>query len=194
MKSRRISRDMRVFNLIGFRVISHIGFMKFFDDGNSSDSMSRGEQETVDSHSMQDVEEPGDPNASEPEARSKNRALVHHTATLRKPQWTYFHLAALSFSTTLPALDILTFRQNFTSALTQFLGLTGSAIDVDIMKFEGSEAWIRVHRDDASAVHEAISGWVGAKTNGGQYKWRVKGRDEWLPRLVNGDGMDLFKS
>lgn len=152
------------------------------------------QHDASDDQPMQDVEEHPDANASELPIQAKSRAIIHHTATLRKPQWTYFHLAVLSFSSTLPTLDILTFRQNLTSALTQFLGLTGAAIDVDILKFEGTEAWIRVHRDDARAVHEAISGWAGAKTSSGQYKWTVKGRDEWLTRLVNGDGMDLYKS
>jgi ribonuclease P/MRP protein subunit POP8 len=174
----------------------------YFPTHLQDDSMSRDETQGAEQHQhdasedqlMQDAEEHPDANALEQLVRSKSRAVIHHTATLRKPQWTYFHLAALSFSSALPTLDILTFRQNLTSALTQFLGLTGAAIDVDILKFEGTEAWIRVHRDDATAVHEAISGWAGAKTISGQYKWTVKGRDEWLTRLVNDDGMDLYKS
>jgi len=124
----------------------------------------------------------------------RNAALIHHTTTLSKPQWTYFHLVVVSSSTDLPDLDILTFRQNLTNALNQFLGLTGTAIDVDILKFEGIEAWIRVPREDANAVHEAVSGWVGTKSAKGQYNWIVRGRDDWLVRLVSGDGMGLYKS
>lgn len=138
---------------------------------------------------MPDVEDRAEDASIQPQ---ETRAVVHHTAMLRKPQWTYFHLAALSSTSAPPQLDILTFRQNLTSALNQFLGLTGAAIDVDILKFEDSEAWIRVHRDDASAVHEAISGWAGVKSSKGHYKWIIKGRDEWLVRLINGDGMDLY--
>lgn len=123
-----------------------------------------------------------------------NAAVIHHTSTLRKPQWTYFHLVAVSSSADLPDLDILTFRQNLTTALNQFLGLTGAAIDVDILKFEGAGAWIRVPREDANAVHEAVSSWVGTKSAKGQHKWIVRGRDDWLVRLVSGDGMALYKS
>jgi len=144
-------------------------------------------------HQMQDVEEVEGEAADLPKA-SRKRPAVHHTATLRKPQWASFHLAAVSSASEAPQLDILTLRQNLTSALNQFLGLTGAAIDIDILKFEKSEAWIRVPREDASAVHEAISGWSGTKTGTGQYKWIIKGKDEWLVRLVNGDGMDLFES
>jgi ribonuclease P/MRP protein subunit POP8 len=140
----------------------------------------------------QDVESPQHDRSNK--SSRPNAALVHHTTTLRKPQWTYFHLAAVSSSTDLPDLDILTFRQNLTTALNQFLGLTGAAIDVDILKFEGAEAWIRVPREDASAVHEAVSGWGGTKSAKGQYKWIVRGRDDWLVRLVSGDGMGLYKS
>ena len=144
-------------------------------------------------HPMQDAEKEEQGANASPKGLKKPNA-IHHTATLRKPQWTYFHLAAVSSTSEPPQLDILILRQNLTSALNQFLGLTGAAIDVDILKFEKSEAWIRVHREDASVVQEAIGGWAGAKTSAGQYKWIVKGRDEWLVRLLNGDGMDLFKS
>jgi len=140
----------------------------------------------------QDVESPQHDRPNKPSR--PNAAVVHHTTTLRKPQWTYFHLAAISSSADLPDLDILTFRQNLTTALNQFLGLTGAAIDVDILKFEGAEAWIRVPREDASAVHEAVSGWAGAKSAKGQHKWIVRGRDDWLVRLVSGNGMELYKS
>jgi ribonuclease P/MRP protein subunit POP8 len=58
---------------------------------------------------------------------------------------------------------------------------------VDILKLNGKELWVRVPREDATAVHVALSGWVGDES-----KWAVKGRDEWLGRLVGGDGMDLF--
>jgi len=144
-------------------------------------------------HPMRDVEK-GEQGENTPPKGLKKRNAIHHTATLRKPQWTYFHLAAVSSTSEPLQLDILILRQNLTNALNQFLGLTGAAIDIDILKFEKSDAWIRVHREDASAVQEAISGWAGAKTSTGQYKWIIKGKDEWLVRLLNGDGMDLFKS
>lgn len=159
----------------------------------ASNPTSTGPQsEEINDQPMQDVERAQNDRSKNPSR--PNAAVVHHTATLRKPQWTYFHLAAVSSSTDLPDLDILTFRQNLTTALNQFLGLTGAAIDVDILKFEIAEAWIRVPREDASAVHEAVSGWAGAKSAKGQYKWIVKGRDDWLVRLVSGDGMGLYKN
>jgi ribonuclease P/MRP protein subunit POP8 len=62
---------------------------------------------------------------------------------------------------------------------------------VDILKLESDEVWIRVPVEDATAVHESLSSWVGAEM-GGQ-RWVLNGRDEWLVRLVGGDGQDLFR-
>ena len=165
------------------------------NEGNAhaSNAITAGPQsDDANSHPRQDVENPRHDRSNK--SSRPNAAVVHHTTTLRKPQWTYFHLAVMSSSADLPDLDILAFRQNLTTALNQFLGLTGAAIDVDILKFDGEEAWIRVPREDASAVHEAVSGWAGAKSAKGQHKWIVKGRDDWLVRLVSGNGMGLYKS
>jgi hypothetical protein len=82
-------------------------------------------------------------------------------------------------------LDIITVRQNINSALSQFLGFMGTTIDVDILKLEGHETWVRVPRDTANSFHEAISGWIGV---GGKIKYVVKGRDDWLVKLAMGTG------
>jgi ribonuclease P/MRP protein subunit POP8 len=123
-----------------------------------------------------------------PRKKPKNRSHhLLHQATLRKPSWTYFHLSLFSPSSNEP-LDILTAKRYLTSALQRFLGLYGAAISVDILKLDRKELWIRVPREDAPAVHEAVSAWLGDGV-----KWVVKGRDEWLVRLGSGDGQDLFE-
>jgi ribonuclease P/MRP protein subunit POP8 len=145
-------------------------------------------------HDLQDA--PKDetiPDASHPKKKQKkkNRPQNHmlHQMTLRKPTWTYFHLKLFSSAPTPETLDILTAKRYLNAALQRFLGLHGAAIAVDILKLEGEEVWIRVPREDAMAVHEAVSGWVGEDV-----KWIVKGRDEWLVRLAGGgDGQDLFR-
>lgn len=78
------------------------------------------------------------------------------------------------------AVDPLTARSYLTSALSQFLGLMGTSIGIDILKIEnppstsepkkkasrgGSDypnVWIRVPRDDGAAVLAALSSWVGS--------------------------------
>lgn len=113
-----------------------------------------------------------------------------HTHTLIHPApWLYLHLELHGpTTTTSDDLDALTARTYLTSALSQFLGLTGAAIPVDILHLRGREVWVRVARGDGSAVVAAVSGWVGQ----GSVGWRVRGRGAWLGGLVGGDGGDLF--
>jgi ribonuclease P/MRP protein subunit POP8 len=124
-----------------------------------------------------------------------NASQTHHTATLRSPSWTYFHISLFTLQPLPPPsqtpLDALTARRHITSAFQRTFGLTGEAMPVDILKLDGDEVWIRVPIEDAVAVHESLSSWVGTEM-GGQ-RWVVKGRDEWLVRLVAGDGADLFR-
>ena len=118
---------------------------------------------------------------------------VLSTTTIRSPPWTYFHLvlvtpASAGSESTGPALDDITVRMHLTSALSQFLGIAGTAIPVDILKVEGSDAWIRVPSPDSTAVNEALSGWVG-----NDVAWRIKGRGCWLGGLKIGKRRELFE-
>jgi ribonuclease P/MRP protein subunit POP8 len=129
-------------------------------------------------------------NPKKPAKRSRpNASTTLHTNTLRQPQWTYFHLSLFTTNSEQPSMDAISARQNLNSALTRFLGLTGSSIPLDIIKLEGRELWVRVPRDDGKAFHEAISAWAG----GGQAKFVVKGKDDWLVKLVAGSGAQLFE-
>ncbi|PYH98965.1 hypothetical protein BO71DRAFT_343780 [Aspergillus ellipticus CBS 707.79] len=137
---------------------------------------------------------------------------IHFTA--RNPQWTYLKLQLVpqpnTPSTTQP-LDPLTARTYLSAALTQFLGLTGTAIPIDILKISSDESepepgsptiskivWVRVPRDDASAVVAALSSWIGGSTGGdssaGNVAWRVCAKGNYLGALVQGSGSDLFVS
>jgi ribonuclease P/MRP protein subunit POP8 len=94
-----------------------------------------------------------------------------------------------------PVLDALTVRRYLTAALSRFLGQMGAATPVDILKIDQQDVWVRVPRDDATAVHEAVSSWVsnqGGMGDGSGMKWIIKGRDEWLIRLAGDSGQDLF--
>jgi len=133
-----------------------------------------------------------------PKKRQKpNGSATHHTATLRSPRWTYFHLRLFTSSTTStstteePALDALTVKRYIIAALSRFLGQMGAATPVDILKIDQQDVWIRVPRDDATVVHEAMSSWV-SNQGGSGLRWIIKGRDDWLVRLAGGKGQDLF--
>ncbi|KAL2067837.1 hypothetical protein VTL71DRAFT_15935 [Oculimacula yallundae] len=106
--------------------------------------------------------------------------------TIKTPQFSYACLRLFSESTTATAsqLDTLTVRSYVGSALNQLLGLTGSAISVDILKVEGRECWIRVPREDLSLVIAAVGGWTGGFEGDGKVGWKVKSSGNWLSVLV----------
>lgn len=99
-------------------------------------------------------------------------------------------------------LDTLSARSYLSSALSQFLGLTGTAIPIDILKIENSSptekydsAWIRVPREDAAAVVGAVSSWIGGgnkSVGSADVAWRICAKGNFLGALVAGSGADLF--
>ncbi|KAI9857000.1 MAG: hypothetical protein M1824_005032 [Vezdaea acicularis] len=112
------------------------------------------------------------------------QAIKTHTS--RQSQWGYIHLTRISTPPPKDALDLLTAKTNLTAALTQFLGLTGSGIPVDILKVEEQDLWIRVQREDMKAVVAAAGGWVGIRKEG-EESWRVRGHNQWLSLLLDQD-------
>lgn len=103
----------------------------------------------------------------------------------------------------LQPLDALSARTYLSSALSQFLGVTGTAIPIDILKVEpkGTKSngltkygsvWVRVPRDDGAAVVAAISSWIGGSGSGSGAAWRVCAKGNYLGALVSGSGSDLF--
>ena len=113
------------------------------------------------------------------------------TKTIKTPPFSYANLELISESRTeTTKLDDLTVRSYIMSALTQFLGLTGSAISVDILKVEGRECWIRVPREDINPVVAAVGGWVGESDEQGKVGWRVKSSGNFLSVLVGSQGVE----
>lgn len=113
--------------------------------------------------------------------------LVQNPLTICKPPFSYLHLTLLAPATTV--FDLLTARAHLTSALNQFLGVTGTAIPVDFLKIEGRDVWVRVPREDGAAVVGAISGWVG----GEGVAWRIREKGDWLGAVVAGGGRRIFE-
>ncbi|KAI3006977.1 hypothetical protein CBS147346_3435 [Aspergillus niger] len=145
---------------------------------------------------------------------------IHFTS--RTPTWTYLKLQLVTNppSTSTSPLDPLTARTYLSAALSQFLGLMGTTIPIDILKVSpppsssssteggktggsGNTVWTRVPRDDAAAVVAALSSWIGGgtgtNTNGGgdaaggsSVAWRVCAKGNYLGALVNGGGGEVF--
>jgi ribonuclease P/MRP protein subunit POP8 len=111
--------------------------------------------------------------------------------TIRNPRWSYAHLQHLSSSTQTPAdLDAVTAHLHLSAAMSQFLGLYGSAVPIELLKLEGQDVWIRIPADDRSALVAAVGGWVSRQGEG----WRVKGWSSWGVDATAGrtGGQDLF--
>ncbi|KAJ5191702.1 uncharacterized protein N7498_010687 [Penicillium cinerascens] len=133
--------------------------------------------------------------------------------TSRNPPWTYLKLRLIPQpDSTIPQpLDALSARTYLSAALSQFLGVTGTAIPIDILKTEHGSvsaakletpvaagmskydcAWVRVPREDAAAVVSALSSWIGGSGSGTNVAWRICAKGNYLGALVAGSGSDLF--
>lgn len=123
---------------------------------------------------------------------SKGHEII--TKTIKTPPFSYACLELICESSSEIMLDDLTVRSYITAALTQFLGLTGSAISVDIMKVDGRECWIRVPREDLSPVMAAVGGWVGGNNEQEKVGWMVKASGNWLSSLVGNQGVEKIWS
>jgi ribonuclease P/MRP protein subunit POP8 len=133
----------------------------------------------------------------EPESETKpKQKSTHHrgheitTRTIKAPYFSYICLELVSDTGAGINLDEITVRSYITAALTQFLGLTGSSISVDIMKVQGKECWIRVPREDLSPVIAAVGGWVGGNEADGSAGWKVNASGNWLSALVAERGVE----
>lgn len=111
--------------------------------------------------------------------------------TLRNPLWSHLHLQHL-YPNSKPAqlaVDAVTAHLQLTAALTQFLGLHGSAIPIDILNISGADVWIRIPHEDHSALNAALGGWISSKGEG----WRVMDSSSWDARALGREsGQDLF--
>ncbi|KAM4056033.1 hypothetical protein HRG_002957 [Hirsutella rhossiliensis] len=93
------------------------------------------------------------------------------TCTIKAPPFSYAHLELYTDrgpddNGGAAELDNLQVRSYCTAALRQFLGLTGVAISVDILKVEGSECWVRVPRPHLGSFAAAITAWKGTSEGG----------------------------
>jgi len=123
--------------------------------------------------------------------------MTETTFVLRNPPYSYLHLCISNQAATSGShkqkehleLDEVTVVSHMTSALNQYLGLTGTAIPIDILKVQASEAWVRLPHEDESAVVAALTQWVGK----GGASMRILGRGTWLGALSSGtDDTELW--
>ena len=83
-----------------------------------------------------------------------------------------------------PVLDAIQARAYCTEALRQFLGVSGMAISIDILKVEGRQCWVRVPGPDLALFSAAITAWNGSFSGETCSVLRVKTSGNWLGALL----------
>ncbi|KAL0944101.1 uncharacterized protein CTRU02_201988 [Colletotrichum truncatum] len=119
------------------------------------------------------------------------------TCTVKNPPFSYVQLELVSdvakSSDSVP-LDELQVRSYCNAALRQFLGATGSAIPIDILKVEDKACWLRIPRLDLSPFAAAVTAWAGASEQGNRQVLRVNQCSDYLGAMVGADGQDKLWS
>src|SRR5437764_9878716 len=107
----------------------------------------------------------------------RNRVQAEVTVTLRTTPYSYLQLSVTSIDRRIARhpLDTITARTYLTSALSQYLGLTGTAIPIDILKVADQNFWVRVPKEDASAVIAAVGQWTNASVG---VSLKIEGRGD----------------
>ncbi|TRX96247.1 hypothetical protein FHL15_002971 [Xylaria flabelliformis] len=114
-----------------------------------------------------------------------NKSYELAKSVIKAPPYSYAHLELFSAeSAKTEELDALQVRSYCTAALKQFLGVTGMAIPLDILKVEGQSCWLRLPRDHLGAFAAAITAWQGTNLDGISSTFRLRGCSDWLGALV----------
>ncbi|PHH86505.1 hypothetical protein CDD83_10128 [Cordyceps sp. RAO-2017] len=111
------------------------------------------------------------------------------TCSVKAPLFSYAQLELVSDGPGVE-LDNLQVKSYCSAALRQFLGLTGMAISLDILKVDGVECWVRVPRPDLGSFAAAITAWRGTSDGGTHCLLRLKQCSDWLGVMVGADGQD----
>lgn len=123
-----------------------------------------------------------------PKQNPKSHELLN--LTIKSPPFSYAHLEVRRDEPGHSPTDTLQFKSYLTAALTQFLGSTGAAISVDILKVDNDECWVRVPRPDLGAFAAAITAWPGVKDQGVHNMLRLRQASDWLGSMVGSDGQE----
>ncbi|KAI1310141.1 hypothetical protein F5Y03DRAFT_51048 [Xylaria venustula] len=126
-----------------------------------------------------------DADASISNAPKVNKAHELAGSVIKAPPYSYAHLELFNAESSKTAeLDALQVKSYCTAALKQFLGVTGMAIPLDILKVEGKSCWLRLPRDNLAAFAAAITAWQGTAQDGIQSTLKIRGCSDWLGALV----------
>lgn len=113
---------------------------------------------------------------------SKSREL--YSTTLSRPPFAYAQIEVVQSQSSPGALDAIQVRSYCDAALKQFLGATGAAMPLDLLKLDGSEFWVRLPREDMGLFAAALAAWSSVSRGGTATALRLKASGNWLGSLV----------
>lgn len=119
-----------------------------------------------------------------------DKTFETRTCVIKTPDFTYVQLQLSHDGPNTPHLDEIQVKSYCNAALRQFLGLTGMAILVDILKVTDTECWLRIPREDVSSFLAAMTAFKGVQDKETQYLLRVKQHSNWLGTMVGTDNID----
>lgn len=108
-------------------------------------------------------------------------------------QFTYARLTLTVSGPDTIILDDLTSKSYCTDALKQYLGLTGEAIPVEILRTDDSECWVRLPRPDLEKFSAAITTFKGKTEGNTQWTLTLKAASDFLGTLTK-DGRSLSRT
>ncbi|KAJ2970348.1 hypothetical protein NQ176_g8227 [Zarea fungicola] len=113
--------------------------------------------------------------------------------TITAPQFSYVHLRLHTDASSgydRVVLDDLLVKSYCTNALRQYLGLTGAAIPLDLLKVTGADCWLRIPRDDVKPFAAAITACRGSVENGTHCLLRIERCSDWLGTIVGSGSVE----
>jgi ribonuclease P/MRP protein subunit POP8 len=124
--------------------------------------------------------------SSQHATQDSGKEAIHttRTQTLASP----FSYALLELVTDGPQdihLDNILVKSYCTAALKQFLGLTGQAIPIDVLKAESKACWLRMPKEDLGSFSAAITAYRGVSEGDTRYILRMKKCSDWLGLLTD---------
>ena len=126
--------------------------------------------------------------------RHPNGAHVSKQRTLQANEFHYLHLTLVTSHAATVAMDEATAVLDIQAALRRYLGLTGAAIPIDILKIDKESVWVRIPHADAQMVTSALGSWTGG-TQSERRMWKIEASSEWLLDVIHcfsGGGGELF--
>ncbi|KAI0422049.1 hypothetical protein F5X98DRAFT_191279 [Xylaria grammica] len=133
-----------------------------------------------------------DADASIANTLKMNKSHELAKCVIKAPSYSYAHLELFNARMSQRELDALQVKSYCTAALKQFLGITGTAIPLDILKVEGESCWLRLPRDDLGAFAAAITAWQGTAQDGVHSTLRIRGCSDWLGALVGQQNEEML--